>query len=244
MSLLITGGSTGIGRGIGVYMAKGGTDVFINYAHHDDAAEEAASAVEAAGGVPHLVKADLGSEDAVRGMLDQVKGQTDHLDQIVHCAAATVRGPLLEVDTDAIAHSVRVNALSLIDVVREAMPLLGRGSCVFMISSRGGRIVVPEYGPLGIPKALADHIVRYLAIELAPHGIRANMVAPGPLETPAYRSMFPDNYEERLQAAAAANPSKRALEFEDVGGVIEKLSGPECAMIQGQYIAVDGGLSL
>ena len=113
-----------------------------------------------------------------------------------------------------------------------------------MISSRGGRIVVPEYGPLGIPKALADHIVRYLAVELAPRGIRANMVAPGALDTPAYRAMFPDTYEERLAASAAGNPSGRGLEFEDVGGVIERLSGPEFAMVQGQYIAVDGGNSL
>jgi enoyl-[acyl-carrier protein] reductase III len=244
VSILITGGSTGIGRGIALHFAKDGNDVFVNYAHNDDAAAEAASLIEQRGGHPHVIKADVGTRDGVRELLAKVKESTGQLDQIVHCAAVAYPGGLLEVDPDDIAYAVQVNALSLIDVVREAMPILVRGSCVYMISSRGGKIVVPAYGPLGIPKALADHIIRYLAIELAPRGMRANMIAPGALDTPAYRSMFPDTYEERLTAAAAANPSGRGLEFDDVAGVIERLSGPEFAMVQGQYIAVDGGTSL
>lgn len=243
MSLLVTGASTGIGRGIAVHMAEG-EDVFINYARNDDGAAETAALVEAAGGRPHVLKADVGRREEVESLLRQVGERTDRLDQIVHCAAVAVPGPLLEVDPDEIAYAVQVNGLALIDIAREALPLLGRGSCLFMISSRGGRTVIPQYGPLGIPKALADHIIRYLAIELAPRGIRANMIAPGPLETPAYRAMFPDTYRERLDAAAAANPCGRALEFEDVAGVIERLSGPEFEMVQGQYIAVDGGISL
>ncbi|HEX3511895.1 MAG TPA: SDR family oxidoreductase [Solirubrobacteraceae bacterium] len=244
MAILITGGSTGIGRGIALHFARDGNDVFVNYARNDDAAAETAALIEQRGGRAHLVKADLGVEGSAQGLLAEVKEHTDRLDQIVHCAAAAVRGPLLKTDPADIAYALRVNALSLIDVVREAMPLMQRGSCVFMLSSRGGRIVVPEYGPLGIPKALADHIIRYLVLELGPLGMRANMVAPGALDTPAFRAMFPDTYEQRLAAAAAANPSGRGLEFDDVAGVIERVSGPEFAMVQGQYIAVDGGNSL
>ncbi|HEY4452134.1 MAG TPA: SDR family oxidoreductase [Solirubrobacteraceae bacterium] len=244
MAILITGGSTGIGRGIALHFAKDGNDVFVNYAHSDEAAAEAASLIEERGGRAHVIKADMGSSGGPRELLEEVARHTDHLDQIVHCAAAAVRGPLLKTDPGDIAYALQVNALSLIDVVREAMPILSRGSCIYMLSSRGGRIVVPEYGPLGIPKALADHIIRYLVLELAPLGIRANMIAPGALDTPAFRAMFPDNWEQRLAAAAAANPSGRGLEFDDVAGVIERLSGPEFAMVQGQYIAVDGGNSL
>jgi enoyl-[acyl-carrier protein] reductase III len=244
MAILVTGGSTGIGRGIAVHFAKGGNDVFVNYAHNDGAAAETATLIEERGGHAHVIKADMGTQEGPRQLLEGVREHTDRLDQIVHCAAAAVRGPLLETAPEDILYALRVNALSLIDVVREALPVLDRGSCVYMLSSRGGRIVVPEYGPLGIPKALADHIIRYLVLELAPRGIRANMVAPGALDTPAFRAMFPDTYEQRLAAAAAANPSGRGLEFEDVAGVIEQLSGPEFAMVQGQYIAVDGGNSL
>lgn len=244
MAILVTGSSTGIGRAIAVRFAKEGNDVFVNFASNDEAAAETARMVEERGARAHLLKADVGSPEAVRQMMEKLRGKVDRLDQIVHCAAKPVRGSLLEADRDAIASSVAVNGMALIDLVREALPVLERGSTIFFISSRGGRTVVPQYGPMGIPKALGDHIIRYLAVDLARLGIRANIVAPGALETPAFREVFPDTYAERLAAAAKANPSGRGLEFDDVANVIERLAGPEFSMVQGQYIAVDGGITL
>src|ERR1700732_2150426 len=100
-------------------MAKDGNDVFINYAHNDDAAAEAAAMVEERGGHPHVIKADVGTRLGGRDVVAEVSKRTERLDQIVHCAAAAIPGPLLEVDPDDIAYAVQVNALSLIDVVRE-----------------------------------------------------------------------------------------------------------------------------
>lgn len=244
MSILITGGSTGIGRGIGVRFAARGDDVFVNYHSDDAAAAEAEKLIAEAGGTPHLVKADVGSVEGVRSLVDEVKAQTDSLDQIVHCAAKAVGGGLLEVDPADLEASIAVNGTSLVHVVREALPLLKRGSTVFFITSKGGRVTVPNYGAMGIPKALGDHIIRYLAVELAPRGIRANIVSPGALETPALRSVFPDTYKDRIKAAAEANPSGRGLTFEDVAEVVERMAGPEFGMVQGQYVAIDGGMSL
>lgn len=244
MSILVTGGSTGIGRGIATYFGARGNDVFINYFNNDDAAKETAELVRDGGGQPHLIKADAGTIDGVRQMIDEVKGLTEHLDQIVHCAAKPVQGPLLTVDPLVVERSVAVNGLALIHVVREALPLLSRGSCVFYITSRGGRLAVPNYGAMGIPKALGDQITRYLAVELAPLGIRANIISPGALDTPALRAVFPDTYQDRLRIGAEQNPSGRGLEFEDVAGVIELMSRPEFSMVQGQYVSVDGGNSL
>lgn len=244
MSILITGGSTGIGRGIATYFGARGADVFINYFNNDTAADETAETVQRNGGKPHLIKADVGTVDGVRQMIAEVKGLTDRLDQIVHCAAKPVQGPLLEVDAADVERSVAVNGLALVHVVREALPLLQRGSCIFYITSRGGRLAVPNYGAMGIPKALGDQITRYLALELAPKGIRANIISPGALDTPALRAVFPDTFQERLRIGAEQNPSGRGLEFEDVAGVIDLMSRPEFAMVQGQYISIDGGNSL
>ena len=244
MAIRITGGSSGLGWAIAERFARSGTEVFVNYHANDAAAQDAAVAIEAAGGIPHLVKADVGTPDGVRELIDAVRTRVQRLDQIVHCAARMVTGPLLGADAEDFNEAVAVNGLALIHLVREALPLLGEGSTVFFLSSRGGRIVIPNYGTLGTAKALAEHIVRYLAVEVAPRGIRVLTVSPGPLDTTAFRAMFPDTSQQRLDAAAKANPSGRGVRLEDVAATVELLARPELAMVQGQTISVDGGMSL
>lgn len=244
MSILVTGGSSGLGRAIAERFARDGEHVFINYHANDAAAAEAEAAVAAAGGTPHVVKADVGSVEGVREVLAVVREHTDRLDQLVHCAAKAINGPLLDLDPEELRESVILNGLSLVDLVREAGPLLGKGSAVFYLSSRGGRFVIPEYGALGTAKALGEHVVRYLAKELGPRGIRVNTIAPGAVDTAALRAMFPDSYEERLAAAAAANPLGRGVELDDAAALVEALCEAPLEMVNGQTITVDGGISL
>jgi enoyl-[acyl-carrier protein] reductase III len=244
MAILVTGGSSGLGRAIAERFAHDGTDVFVNYHANDEAAAEAEAAIAAAGGTPHLIKADVGTVAGVREVIAAVSAKTDHLDQIVHCAAKAVQGPLLEIDPTELRESIAVNGLALVDLVREAGPLLGRGSVVFYLSSRGARFVIPEYGALGNAKALGEHLVRYLAKELGPRGIRVITIAPGAVDTAALRSMFPDTYKDRLAAAAAANPLGRGVELADAAALIEQLCDPALEMVNGQTITTDGGVSL
>ena len=244
MAICVTGGSSGLGRAIAERFAPGGAEVFINYHADDAAAEEAAAAVEAAGGVPHLVKADVGTDAGCAAVIDAVKAKVDRLDQLVHGAARAQTGSLLEISSDDLRESIAVNGIALVDLVRAAMPIMGEGSTVFYLTSRGARFVIPNYGSLGAAKALGEHIVRYLARECAPHGVRVMSVSPGSVDTAAYRSMFPDTYEERLAASAAANPMGRGVTVEDCAALVEMLAGPELTMVQGQTITVDGGASL
>ena len=244
MAICVTGGSSGLGRAIAERFARSGTDVFINYHANDDAAAEAVEAVEAAGGVAHLVKADVGTVDGARELIGAVGEQVDRLDQLVHCAAKAVTGPLLEMRPEELQESIAVNGLGLVNLVREALPLMGEGSTVFYVSSRGARFVIPNYGSLGSAKALGEHLVRYLAREVAAHGVRVLTVAPGAVDTAAFRAMFPDTWEERLAAAAAANPMGRGVTGEDCAALVEMLANPELTMVQGQTITADGGFSL
>ena len=101
--------------------------------------------------------------------------------------------------------------------------------------------MIPEYGALGTAKALGEHVVRYLAKELGPRGIRVITIAPGAVDTTALRSMFPDTYEERLAASAAANPLGRGVEMDDAAALVEALCHPQLEMVNGQTITVDGG---
>src|ERR1700712_4594003 len=96
MAILVTGGSSGLGRAVAERFAPGGTDVFVNYHADDEAAEEARAAVEAAGGVPHLIKADVGTDAGCAEVIGAVREKVDHLDQLVHGAAKAQTGSLLE----------------------------------------------------------------------------------------------------------------------------------------------------
>jgi enoyl-[acyl-carrier protein] reductase III len=244
MAICVTGGSSGLGRAVAERFATPGNDVFINYHADDAAAAETAAAVEALGATAHLLKVDVTTPDGARELAGAVSEKVARLDQLVHAAAKTVSGPLLECPPDELDDAIRLNGTALVHLVREALPLLGEGSTVFFLSSRGARRVIPHYGSLGTAKALSEHIVRYLAVELASRGVRVNTIAPGAVDTKAFRAMFPDTYEERLAAAAKANPTGRGVQLSDAADVVEALSRPEFSMVNGQTISIDGGVSL
>ena len=244
MAICVTGGSSGLGRAVAERFATAGNDVFINYHADDVAAAEAAAAVEERGATAHLLKVDVTTPGGAAELMSAVSAKVDRLDQLVHAAAKTVSGPLLDCPPDELDDAIRLNGTALVHLVREALPLLGEGSTVFFLSSRGARRVIPNYGSLGTAKALSEHIVRYLAVELAARGVRVNTVASGAVDTKAFRSMFPDTYEERLAAAAKANPTGRGVELSDAADLVEVLSRPEFSMVNGQTISVDGGVSL
>ena len=245
MAILVTGGSSGLGRAIAERFATPGNDVFVNYHANDDAARETGAAIEALGATPHLLKVDVTSTEGAAELIDQVRSRTDRLDQLVHAAAKTVQGPLLEAEPHELEDAIRLNGTTLVHLVREALPLMGAGSTVFFLTSRGARRVIPGYGSLGTAKALSEHLVRYLAVEVAPKGIRVNAVGPGAVDTAAFRAMFPDGvWKQRLEAAAKANPTGRGVELSDAADVVEALATPAFSMVTGQVLSVDGGLSL
>jgi enoyl-[acyl-carrier protein] reductase III len=243
-AVLVTGGSSGIGRAIAERFARPGVDVFVNYRAREAPAQDAAEAISARGATPYLVKADVGTETGAADLIAIVQQRAGRLDQLVHCAAATHSGPLLHASREELLKCIEVNALGLLSLVGEALPLFAPGSSVIYVSSRGARSVLPSYGALGVAKALGEQLVRYLAAEVAGRGIRVNTISVGAVDTAAFRSMFPDDHRQRLERAAAANPSGRGVMADDAAELAWMLSRPELAMVQGQTVTVDGGASL
>lgn len=244
MSVVVTGGTSGIGLAIATRLAGPGRTVVLNYARDDTAAVAARSSVETTGADVHILKADLGGLDGIRAFAREVRSRVTSIGQLVHAAAAGRPGPLQQQAGEDLDWSVRLNGTSIAHVVRELDDLLVEGSSVFYITSAGASRAIPGYGMLGAPKALAEQLVRYLARELAPRGVRVNCVSPGPIDTKARREMFPDSWEERLVAQTRANPSGRGVTMDDVAGVVEAMARPEFAMVQGQVLTIDGGLTL
>lgn len=191
MAVVVTGGTSGLGLAIARRLASPGAPVFLTYARNTDAAEQACDELAATGAQVHLVRANLGEPDGARAVADVVRRNADHLTHLVHAAAAGSPGPLLEQEGRALDRAVRLNGSSVAHVVRELAPLLRPGASVVFVTSAGAVRALEGYGLLGAPKALAEHLIRHLARELASRGVRVNCVSPGPIDTKARREMFP-----------------------------------------------------
>lgn len=240
MTILITGGSKGIGRGIAERFARDGAHVLISYSSDDTAAEDARQAVDRAGGTATLIKLDLSTPEGVTALGAAVADATDTLDQIVYGAVWPKAASPLEITVQEFAKAAFMNGGSLLATVQELRPFLHRGSSIYQISSRGSKLAVPNYIAIGAPKALGEAIVRYLAVALAPDGIRINTISCSGVLTDAIRAIRPDA-EERATRLAAINPSGRNVEPKDVAELIHALSAPAMEMVTGREFFVDGG---
>src|SRR5262249_53370134 len=161
MAILIAGGTKGIGLAIAKAFARDAGDVFLGYHSDEAAARAAAEAVTSAGGKASLIKADVATPEGCARMSDAVRSTCGKLDQLVHCAVDVYPTTLLEADPTHFAKAVTTNGTSLLYLVQAAFPLMGRGSSVFYLTSRGGRVVVPNYASVGVAKALAESLMRY-----------------------------------------------------------------------------------
>ena len=153
MTILVTGGTKGIGFAIAQRFAKPGTDVFLNYHSDEAAAANAKQTIDQLGARAYLIRADVGTPAGALAAIDQVNSHTDRLDQLVHCAVRVIAKPALEADLDDFTRAVNLNGNALLYLVKAALPLLQRGSSVFFLSSRGSRIVIKNYAAVGVGKA-------------------------------------------------------------------------------------------
>jgi enoyl-[acyl-carrier protein] reductase III len=237
-SVLVTGGSRGIGREIAKRFAELGAErVAIGYLRNDRAAEETAAEIEALGSEPVLVRGNVSSAKVT----EQVAA-LGSLDVLVHNAATGVARPALETEDKHFDWTMAANARALIALTRVAAPAMPEGSSIVALSSLGAQRVLENYVLVGASKAALESIVRHLAVELAPRGIRVNTVSAGVVETDALDA-FP-NREQMLSWSKARTPAGRLVEPGDVAGAVCFLCSPEAEMIRGQTLIVDGGFSL
>jgi NAD(P)-dependent dehydrogenase (short-subunit alcohol dehydrogenase family) len=241
MSVLITGGTKGIGLAIARRFARPGVDIFMAYRGDEASANAASAEIAALGARPHAIRTDVSTPAGARELIAKVGAVVDRLNVVVHGAVKVLVGPILDADPETFAEAITLNGTSLVFLVQTARRLLKRGSSIIFLSSRGSRQIVPAYAAIGAGKALAEALARYLAPELAPLGVRINCVAPGTLDTEAVRNLFGGETDAFLASEAAGNPSGRNITHDDYTGLVAFLAGPEASMIQGQVIFVNGG---
>jgi len=244
MTVLITGGTKGIGLGIAERLARPGTTLVLAYRADDAAAREAKARCEAKGAAVHPLRADIGTIAGCAALMAEIGRLGVGLKHIVHSAAMVYPTGMLDADLEKFTLAMQTNGLSLLYLVQKAMPLIGRGSSVVFISSAGARTARPGYAALGNGKALAESIIRYLVPELAPLGIRINAVAPGLVHTTSVAKMVGSEEvaQRRVDQAAAANPSGRASRASDYASLVDYLLTEDAEFIQGQVIHANGGV--
>jgi enoyl-[acyl-carrier protein] reductase III len=236
-AVLVTGGTRGIGKEIAIRFASLADRTVLGYLRNDDAAEAAADEIRAAGAEPVLVRGNIASDRVIAEFAAH-----GPYDVIVHNAATGVIRAALETEDKHWDWTLAANARALLSLARACAPDMKPGSSIVAISSLGSIRVLENYVLVGTSKAALESVVRYLAVELAPKGIRVNAVSAGVVETEAL-DYFP-NREQMLRAARERTPAGRMVAPEDVAGVVEFLSSPDAEMIRGQTLIVDGGYSL
>ena len=236
-TVAVTGGSRGIGRETALRFAElGAARVAIGYLRNDSAAEQTAEELRAKGAEPVLVRGNVSS--------DRVVGEFAELEPavLVHNAATGVIRPALETQDKHWDWTHHANARALLSLARAAAPRMPDGASIVGISSLGSQRVLDNYSLVGTSKAAVEALVRYLAVELAPRGIRVNAVSAGLVETGALEH-FPDR-EAMLREFAARTPAKRLVEPDDIAALVCFLASPSAEMIRGQTVVLDGGFSL
>jgi len=239
---LVTGAARGIGRAVALKLASAGCDVVANYYNSHDEAEAVCAEVRGMGRRAVAVKASVGLPESVDELFVELKKHFDRVDIVVSNAASGVLRPTLEMTLKHWRWCMETNAFALNLLAQRAVPMMPAGGRIVAMSSLGALRAMPHYGFIGASKAALESLVRSLAQELGPRGIRVNAVSAGVVDTDAL-AHFP-NREELLASFAQRTPAGPVLTPQDVAGAVYLLCLPEAGMINGHTLFVDGGFAI
>ena len=233
-TVLVTGGASGIGRGIArAFVANGDRVVIADV--NGDAATAASVSLEC-----DWVQVDIADTASVAAAVDQV-GTIDVL--VNNAGLIAIGGLLVDLSADDFDRVVRVNfrgTFLMTQAVARQMIARGEGGVIVNVTSIGARQPTQALGAYEATKAAVEALTRSSALEFAQHGIRVNAVAPGPVLTEMLRGAMPEGSPART-AWQARIPLNRMAEVEDVAPVAVFLASPEARHVTGASIQVDGG---
>jgi len=240
---LVTGGSRGIGRAIAIRLGECGARVAINYVRHTEAAEETAAEIRRAGGEALTLRANVGKLEQIDSMFAALQeAWGPRLDVLVSNAASGVIKPAMELNWHHWDWTMGINAATLLPLAQHARPMMSAGGSIVAVSSLGALRAIPMYAAVGASKAALESLVRHLAIELAPEGIRINAVSAGLVDTDALKHFR--HRDSLLNGSRIKTPAGRLTEPRDVADVVLFLVSPLAKMVIGQTVIVDGGYSV
>jgi NAD(P)-dependent dehydrogenase (short-subunit alcohol dehydrogenase family) len=242
-SVLITGGTRGLGKAIGLEFGLAGATVFLT--HRWGSADEAALVAEFTTqglAAPYIIESDVADEDAIYSLMKTIQHTCGRLDMLVsNVAFSKVIHDLTDLKQNALMLSLGYSAWPLVELIQATHEVLGAyPRYVVAISSDGSEVCHDGYDLAGASKAVLETLCRYLALRLKRYGVRVNALRPGFLDTASSRATFGD---ERIEAA------KEKVEglFLDPNHVATSCVALCCGLLDavtGQVLVVDEGWSL
>jgi glucose 1-dehydrogenase len=249
---LVTGASSGIGKGVALALGRAGADVVVNYASQREPAEEVVAEIRHEGGNAYAHRADVSQEDQVQAMFATMLDQFGTIDILVSNAGLQKDARLEEMTLKDWNTVIGINLTGQFLCAREAVKEFKRRDVRPEVSCAAGKIicissvheVIPWAGHVNYAasKGGVMLMMKSIAQEVAPHRIRVNSVCPGAIRTPINRPAWetPEAYAQLLKLI----PYKRIGEVEDIGRVVAWLASDEADYITGASIFVDGGMTL
>jgi len=237
---VITGGSRGIGRSCGLLMARAGARVVINYRNDARAAERTVDAIRAAGGEGLAVAADVSREEACRDLMQEAAGRFGGIDILVNNAGIWKQAAVEEMTQEQWEETLRVNLRGPFLCCREAIPYLKKrpSARIVNVSSTAGQRGEPLHSHYAASKGALQSFTKSLAVELAPHGITVNCVAPGWVDTDMCEEPFRGDGRRAIEAGI---PLGRVGRPEEIAAAVVFLASPAASYLTGEILNVNGG---
>lgn len=191
-----------------------------------------------------LLVCNVEQSGAVQALVDEAAALLGGLDFALHSIAWAprdeLRGRVADSSAAGFGRAMSISCHSFAELARCAEPHMKDGGTLITMSYLGGEDAVPNYGLMGPVKAALESLVRYLALELGPRGIRVHAVSPGPLPTRAASGLA--QFDQLLEEAKTRAPLRRLATLDEVGGCVAFLVGADATGMTGQTIFVDAGV--
>ncbi|WP_449397865.1 SDR family NAD(P)-dependent oxidoreductase [Chryseobacterium wanjuense] len=246
---LVTGGSRGLGRNSAIKIAQKGLDVIITYRSNKEEADKVVAEIQALGQKAiayQLDTKDIKNFDAfVRQVGDHLEENTGsrNIDYLINNAGTSLHASISEVTEEQLDDVVDIHFKGVFFLTQKFLPFINNGGGIVNISSGLARFATPGYSVYGGIKAGIEMLTKYMAKELGSRQIKANVVAPGAIETDFGGGVVRD-LKEVNDTIASVTALGRAGVPDDIGGVVAFLCTEDARWINGQRIEVSGGMFL
>ena len=245
---IITGGSRGLGRNTAINLAKRGADLIFTWRVNEQEAESLVRECEALGRRAAGFRLDTGEIPSFDGFVEEVRRTLqswgrERFDYLVNNAGNSLHVGFTETTEEQFDSIFDVHVKGVYFLTQKLLPLMNDGGRIVNVSSGLARFALPGSSAYGAAKGAVEVLTRYLAKELGPRGITANVVAPGAIQTDFSGGMVRDNPEVNKVVASMTALGRAGLP-DDIGPMIATLLSDENRWVNGQRIEVSGGMFL